>query len=467
MQPSLNDKLIAYLALISGLAISCIAEYYSIMGLIAIYPAMVFPIVIMGGVIGLGKISGLIWLKQNWSWSPRFIKIYLVPGVMVLMFLTSVGCFGFLSKAHSDQTLVSGDVQAKIAVYDEKIKVEKDNIDANRKVLGQLDAAVDQIMARSDDEKGADKAVAIRKAQQKDRSRLNQEITESQKRIAALNEERAPVAAEVRKVDAEVGPIKYIAAFIYGSNPDASLLEKAVSWVSVLIVIVLDPMALILLLASQYSFQHFREMEEQGDTPDPYVADVGEKPTAEEVTPEEAVDALEAKRILEKGVTNFDPNYNMPLAEDMDLEPAPIEAETTATVHYEFIEEDFEEDFLVENYRYVPPPIEPTKIEQEHEEDERPGDYITTATDTPNYEGVRNVETGEWEQTGPDFDDSLGRSEYVMVDGQRMHRRAAKGLGHYVQNEEQSENTKWNRVISEAEYREKVNDNKNNPDNAS
>jgi hypothetical protein len=467
MKPTLNDKLIAYLALISGLSISCIAEYYSIMGLIAIYPAMLLPVVIMGGVIGLGKISGLIWLKQNWEWSPRFIKAYLVPCIAVMMFITSVGCFGFLSKAHSDQTLVSGDVQAKIAIYDEKIKVEKENIDANRKILGQLDAAVDQVMARSEDEKGADKAVAIRKAQQKDRSRLSQEITESQKRIASLNEERAPVAAEVRKVDAEVGPIKYIAAFIYGSNPDSNLLEKAVSWVSILIVIVLDPMALVMLLASQYSFQHIREMGEQEDSPIIPEIDshVGEKPVAEEMVPEEAVESLEAKRILEKGVTNFDPNHNMPLAEDMDIEPAPIEVATTtstATIQYQFLEDindevyypERKEDFLVENIK---------------------------VDDSPNFEGVRDRETGEWIQTGPD----LGRNEitvdwenipndqeYIRIDGQNMHVSAAKlvykqtpKLTGYVQNEEQGGDTKWAKVISEAEYREKINANKDNPNN--
>jgi hypothetical protein len=151
-------------------------------------------------------------------------------------------------------------VQSKIAVYDEKIKTEKENIDDNRKVLKQLDEGVDQVMARSSNESGAEKAVAIRKAQQKDRSRINQEIAESQKRIVQLNEERAPAAAEVRKVDAEVGPIKYIAAFVYGST-DPDILERAVTWVILLIIIVFDPLALILLISSQVSFQKFRERE--------------------------------------------------------------------------------------------------------------------------------------------------------------------------------------------------------------
>ena len=263
--------LLAYLTLFAGLSISAVAEFYSIMGLIAIYPAAFWPIVIMGAVLGLGKLTGTVWLKQNWINAPLFLKTYLLPAVVFLMLITSIGVFGFLSKAHSDQSLVSGDVGAKIAVYDEKIKIEKDNVDANRRALKQMDEAVDQVMARSTSEGGADKAVAIRRSQQKERARLLSEIADSQKKITSYNEERAPIAAEVRKVEAEVGPIKYIAAFIYGDNPDANVLEKAVTWVSILIVIVLDPMAVILLLASQYSFEYERKKKqpayEQDDGP--------------------------------------------------------------------------------------------------------------------------------------------------------------------------------------------------------
>ena len=342
MPATFSERLIAYLVLLSGLAISAVAEYYSIMGLIAIYPAAVIPIVIMGIVLGLGKISGTIWLKQNWQYAPWFLKTYILPAIIVLMLITSLGVFGFLSKAHSDQSLVSGDVQSKIAVYDEKIKTEKDNIEANRNALKQMDAGVDQILGRSADEKGADKAVALRKAQQKERVRLQAEILQSQKSIAELNDARAPIAAEVRKVEAEVGPIKYIAHLLYGENPDANILEKAVIWVTVLIVIVLDPLAVILLLASQYSFQSFRErdtkqpggviMDSSGtiigiqvpkvETPAPAVADRVENPIEEELSPE-------AKEVLE----------------EMDL-LAQVVAENTSTSVVDKVEEP------------VPPPLE-------------------------------------------------------------------------------------------------------------
>jgi hypothetical protein len=178
-----TNRLIAYLTLLSGLTLSIVAEYYSIVGLTSIFSAAVIPVVIMGIAIGISKITGTLWLKQNWNIAPLGIRVYLSIAVIILMLITSIGIFGFLSKAHSDQTLVSGDVLSKIAIYDEKIKTEQENIDANRKALKQMDEAVDQIMGRSTTETGADKAVATRRSQQKERIRLQTEIAASQQTI--------------------------------------------------------------------------------------------------------------------------------------------------------------------------------------------------------------------------------------------------------------------------------------------
>ena len=279
--------ILAWLLLLTGLTISAVAIYYSVVGLAAIFSAAVIPIVVMGTTLEVAKLVCASWLKANWERAPRFMKYYMTIAVVVLMLITSMGIFGFLSKAHNDQNLVSGDVQSKIAIYDEKIKVAKENIDANRKALKQMDEAVDQVMGRSQDEKGADKAVALRRGQAKERTRLLSEITAEQKLIAQLSEERAPIAAEVRKVEAEVGPIKYIAKFIYGDHgADENMLEKAVTWVIILIVIVFDPLAVIMLLAAQMTFQWYRKnwLDDQEDELNNslFVADVGEKPTEEE-----------------------------------------------------------------------------------------------------------------------------------------------------------------------------------------
>ena len=263
MKITLSEKIIAYLALISGLSISAVAVYYSVAGLVSIFAAAAIPIIVMGVVLELSKLVATVWLKINWKIAPKLIRAYLIVAVAILMIITSMGIFGYLSKAHLDQNIISGDVMSKISIYDEKIRTAKDNIDANRKALKQMDEAVDQVMGRSSDEKGAEKAVQIRRSQQKERARLLAEIQAEQKIIAAVSEERAPIAAEVRKVEAEVGPIKYIAALLYGDNPDQNLLEKAVRAVIILIVIIFDPLAVVMLLASQYSFAWFRKQEEE------------------------------------------------------------------------------------------------------------------------------------------------------------------------------------------------------------
>jgi hypothetical protein len=258
-----SDKLIAWLALASGLSISAVAVWYSVAGLVAIFAAAAIPIMIMGIVLELGKLVATIWLKMNWSIAPRLIRTYLIVAITILMLITSMGIFGFLSKAHLDQAVPTGDVVDQVSLLDEKIKTQRENIDAARKALKQMDESVDQVMARSADEKGADKAASLRRNQQRERNQLQNDIAKAQNSIAKLNEERAPIAKDLRKIEAEVGPIKYIAALLYGDDPDQNILEKAVRWVIIIIVVVFDPLAVILLLASQYSFQWFRKQEDE------------------------------------------------------------------------------------------------------------------------------------------------------------------------------------------------------------
>ena len=245
--------------LATAILLRCVAAYYSVAGLTAIFSAAAIPVMIMGGSLELGKIVATVWLHNNWQRVGVLFKVYLVPAVAFLMLLTSMGIFGYLSKAHSDQSLVSGDAVAKVAIYDEKIKISRDNIEADRRALKQMDEAVDQVMGRSADEKGADKAVAIRRGQQRERARILADIETEQKKITGLNEERAPLAAEFRKVESEVGPIKYIAALVYGDNPDSNVLERAVRLVIIMIVLVFDPLALTLILAANKQFQWARE----------------------------------------------------------------------------------------------------------------------------------------------------------------------------------------------------------------
>ena len=311
--------ILAYLLLCTGLTISSVAIYYSVVGLTAIFSAAATPIMIMGVSIEVAKLVCATWIKQHWSRVPRLMKTYMVIAITVLMLITSMGIFGFLSKAHNDQNLVSGDVGAKLAIFDEKIKTARDNIEADRKQLKQMDEAVDQVMARSTNEQGADKSVAIRRSQAKDRAAIAKDIEANQKIISQLNDEAAPIRAENRKVEAEVGPIKYIAAFIYGVAPDSSMLEKAVTWIIIMIVVVFDPLAVIMLLAAQMTFGWLR----------------GVKPTVEEPTTS-FVDSIRNrfKRNEEPGA-EADISEDIPVFDRQEPEFHPMDVEPDYTDYSE------------------------------------------------------------------------------------------------------------------------------------
>ena len=149
------------LTLLVALSLSTVAAYYSIIGLTAIFAGAVIPIIVMGTILEIGKITTTVWLRKYWNRCSWVLKSYLIPAVVLLALLTSMGIFGFLSKAHMDQGITSGDVQAKLSLYDEKIKTQRDNIELARKALQQMDAQVDARLGRSDSEQGAERAVAI------------------------------------------------------------------------------------------------------------------------------------------------------------------------------------------------------------------------------------------------------------------------------------------------------------------
>ena len=284
---------LAILTLLTGLAISAVAIYYSVIGLAAIFSAAVVAIMVMGAILEVAKLVAAWWLKANWDRAPILLKSYMLISVIVLMLITSMGIFGFLSKAHSDQAITTGDIVSQVALYDEQINVERENIGNAKSLIAQMDATVQGIIASGESREiklrdgrtymrsAAEQALQVRRSQAKDRAALTETIEESQKNILALQQKKAPIASQAREVEAKVGPIKYIAQLIYGEDPDQNLLEKAVTWVIITIVFVFDPLAVLLLLASQMSFQWARqEKEEQNDellqenTP---IDDVGEE----------------------------------------------------------------------------------------------------------------------------------------------------------------------------------------------
>ena len=396
---------LAILTFFTGILISAVAIYYSVIGLAAIFAAAVIPIYVMGTILELSKLVTAWWLKTNWHRAPVLLKAYMLIAVIALMLITSMGIFGFLSKAHSDNSLVSGDVQAKIALYDEKIKTAKDNIDANRKALKQMDEAVDQVMARSSSETGADRAVAIRRSQLKERARLQSEIQAEQKAISALSEERAPIAAEVRKVEAEVGPIKYIAKLIYGDSTDTNLLEKAVTWVIILIVLVFDPLAVLLLLASQMSFQWARQEKQERllkESLDKSESTDKLKPDNSKIDEETTVVSSLSTAVVEEPKPIADPHpvgWMYPVASSVG--PSVTSSESnTSNKPLDIIEEQ---------------PLNIPDVE-------RPGDYLTPSEDAVTDNSILNEVTDDvraamsrWKAANPD--DSLKHQRALLERG--------------------------------------------------
>ena len=390
---------LALLIFVTAISISGIAAWYSIAGLIAVFSAAVMPVIIMGGALETGKIVATVWLHQNWHRAPRMFKWYLIPAIAVLMFITSMGIFGFLSKAHIEQTSMSEEQVAQIKSLESKMvrseaKIVRWTDELNRLAKGE-DVRVDNLVDRDNDalkeireqinkEKAnaradAEKAIALQNdrltqaAERKTQditaaqTRKEQDIAAAQERYknsfgkgkldeaitlaqqteleatetakrnelsvasaaqreikninATLNERLAGIDAkyaselqavndriqklrdqantktddidgrieeleqfvdqeqkeidqvreevfvfekEYRKLEAEVGPIKYIAAFIYDQSPDQNLLEKAVRWVIVLLVVVFDPLALTLILASTKQFEWARNNKKHG-----------------------------------------------------------------------------------------------------------------------------------------------------------------------------------------------------------
>lgn len=286
--------MVNYIALLTAFVLSGVAAWYSIIGLTTIFASAFWPIVIMGGSLEVAKVVATSWLYRNWSVAPVLIKYYLTAAVVVLMLITSMGTFGYLSKAHMDQAIPTGSIQDKLTLIDEKINTSKENINANRKALRQMDEAVDQVMARTSDDKGADKAVALRRSQSKERQRLVTEIEQEQTIVGKLSEERAPYSSELRKVVSEVGPIKYIAELIYGESTD-DILDKAVRWVIILIVAVFDPLAIALLLAANHGLRTINEPEFV--EPDPEI-DIEVPPPPKKTKPRNAVEPLWVRKAV-------------------------------------------------------------------------------------------------------------------------------------------------------------------------
>jgi hypothetical protein len=346
---------IAILTLLSALSISGVAIFYSVIGLATIFPGAFVPVVIMGGVLEVGKLITASWLYRNWKFTPFMLKTYLTTAVIILSLITSMGIFGFLSKAHLEQNLASDTLIQRIQILEDKIDSEKMSIerqilvinraekaisrdtgtasgdievqqsiiaDANEKLktlltvetntvrdlndrLKVLDKNVSDVLTSNKSFFNEEKAAADLKASQKaEREQIAVKVAEAQDRIAELKRdhkqeiakaqeiianmrtgsqdnkgqftkeienaekkifdsqgnidlfivEKQPLEKEMLTLEAEIGPVKYIAALaVDWGITDQVETSKAVRWVILLLIVVFDPLAVLLLIAANQS----------------------------------------------------------------------------------------------------------------------------------------------------------------------------------------------------------------------
>ena len=242
--------ILAYLTLLTALAISGVAAYYSIIGLVAIFSASVIPIAVMGVVLETGKLVSAAWVYHYWKKVNKLLKTYLISAVIVLMFITSMGIFGFLSKAHIEQTTVQSDNTLQIESIDSQIIRQQKDIERAELQLTLLDDALKKYV-----ELGAvTKSINARKGQEEERNALISTINNATNTIASLTKTKYELRTKENELIAEVGPIKYIAELVYG-NSETNTLEEAVRWVIIIIVFVFDPLAVLLLISANISLK--------------------------------------------------------------------------------------------------------------------------------------------------------------------------------------------------------------------
>jgi len=247
---------------ISAISISLIAAGYSILGLATLFAGAYVPIIAMGSALEVGKLVAASWLYHNWRRSiPKSLKIYLFSSIIILIFITSIGIFGFLSKAHLDQVKPTAGNTEQIELIDKKIKQEEKIIERAEKTLAQLDKALDVYI----DKEYVSRGLKERNKQKEERDLLNKSIDEAMEKIANLNNSKSSINIEQLKLEADVGPLKYVAELIYGDNAKDHF-DSAVRIIILILIFVFDPLAVLLLIAANISLNQWRDKRDEAKT---------------------------------------------------------------------------------------------------------------------------------------------------------------------------------------------------------
>ena len=222
------------LPFLTAIALSAIAAFYSVIGLAQIFPGSFWPIVIMGSVLEVAKLVTVSWLYNNWNNTVRIMRYYFLSAIILLMLITSMGIFGYLSRAHIESNIVVGANSVQLRTLETQEKIAKERLD--------------YLLQRAGDPSTAT-------------NRIDKQIQETQSELKRISQEKLPLLTEENKLTAEIGPIKYIAEMLY-TKDDPEFIDKAVRVVILIIIVVFDPLAVLLLIAANQSYKKTKKEEE-------------------------------------------------------------------------------------------------------------------------------------------------------------------------------------------------------------
>tara|TARA_Y100001970_G_scaffold246195_1_gene313891 strand:- start:692 stop:1576 length:885 start_codon:yes stop_codon:yes gene_type:complete len=280
---------ISIITFITSIAIAGVAAWYSIIGLMTIFSASAFAIAVMGVVLELGKLVTASWLYQYWNETSRFLKIYLTTAVVVLMLVTSMGIYGFLSKSHIDAGINTTEISVKLERLENRINSENRQIERAEKTLKEMDITLDKTEYGFFD----DSRLEERKKQDKIREELSNRITNAEDNIDKLLDKKSEYQLEIKNFEVEVGPIKYIAALIYGDEAK-NYLDNTVRYVILLLIFVFDPLAVLLLVSANHSYR--LETQEQEPHSEEKTVKVNKSKTFRSVSSQDGIKKVTKER---------------------------------------------------------------------------------------------------------------------------------------------------------------------------
>lgn len=259
MNPSIT---ISVIALIMGILLSGVAAFFSVLGLATIFSGAFIAVAIMGGALEASKLVAASWIYRHWNIAPLFMKFYMTTAVVVLILITSLGIFGYLSRAHIDSQMTTDNIELQLEIIDSRIERQINDIESNERLLEQMDNAIETLI-EFDRISGDDGAIARRESQMPERERLSTIINDASDRLQSYREERASIESQRLESEAKIGPLKYIAELIYGEENASQYFDSAVRYIIIIIVLVFDPLAVCLLLAANTGFMHRKTVKEK------------------------------------------------------------------------------------------------------------------------------------------------------------------------------------------------------------